>query len=102
MPGDYLADLYEEYSARLLEQNVRTFLQARGNVNRGIRATILNEPEMFFAYNNGITATAKEVEAQKTDDGLIITRIKDQQIVNGGQTTDRKSARLNSSHVSIS
>ncbi|HLR17482.1 MAG TPA: AIPR family protein [Alcanivoracaceae bacterium] len=87
MPGDYLADLYEEYGARLLEQNVRTFLQARGNVNRGIRATILNEPEMFFAYNNGITATAKEVEAQKTDDGLIITRIKDLQIVNGGQTT---------------
>src|SRR5690606_20077005 len=48
MPGNILADLYENFGARLLEQNVRTFLQARGNVNKGIRATILNEPEMFF------------------------------------------------------
>lgn len=87
LPGDLLADLYEEYGARLLEQNVRTFLQARGNVNRGIRATILNEPEMFFAYNNGITATAEDVETQLTSSGLAITRIKDLQIVNGGQTT---------------
>src|SRR5690554_118001 len=87
MPGDYLADLYQEYGARLLEQNVRTFLQARGNVNRGIRTTILTEPEMFFAYNNGLTATAEEVEVKHTDQGLLITRIKDLQIVNGGQTT---------------
>jgi len=87
MPGDYLADLYQEYGARLLEQNVRTFLQARGNVNRGIRTTILTEPEMFFAYNNGLTATAEEVEVKHTDEGLLITRIKDLQIVNGGQTT---------------
>lgn len=54
MPADVLATLYERFGARLLEQNVRTFLQARGNVNQGIRATILNEPGMFFAYNNGI------------------------------------------------
>ena len=47
MPALILADLYDRYGARLLEQNVRCFLQARGKVNKGIRATILNEPEMF-------------------------------------------------------
>lgn len=87
MPAAVLSDLYEKYGARLLEQNVRCFLQARGSVNKGIRTTILNEPQMFFAYNNGITATAQEIETQKTPEGLEIVRIKDLQIVNGGQTT---------------
>jgi AIPR protein len=87
MPAEVLATLYEKFGARLLEQNVRTFLQARGNVNQGIRATILKEPKMFFAYNNGITATAQSIETRATDAGLAITRILDLQIVNGGQTT---------------
>ena len=59
MPGDVLAAIYEKWGARLLEQNVRVFLQARGKVNKGIRVTLENEPSMFFAYNNGITATAE-------------------------------------------
>jgi len=87
MPAPILASLYDRYSARLLEQNVRTFLQARAQVNKGIRATIMNEPQMFFAYNNGITATAQEVETRMIDSGLQIVRITDLQIVNGGQTT---------------
>lgn len=88
MPGAILSSLYGRFGARLLEQNVRSFLQARGKVNQGIKATILNEPHMFFAYNNGITATAQEVEVEGGGDGgLQITRIRDLQIVNGGQTT---------------
>ncbi|MBN9304817.1 MAG: AIPR family protein [Devosia sp. 67-54] len=88
MPAEILADLYGRYGGRLLEQNVRSFLQARAKVNKGIRTTILNEPQMFFAYNNGITATAQEVDVRPTTGGgLEIARIKDLQIVNGGQTT---------------
>lgn len=87
MPADVLATLYGKFGAQLLEQNVRCFLQARGKVNQGIRGTIMNEPSMFFAYNNGITATAKAVETKKGPEGLAITRIVDLQIVNGGQTT---------------
>lgn len=87
MPADILSGLYEKFGARLLEQNVRTFLQARGKVNQGIRTTILTEPGMFFAYNNGITATAQHVEVEESASGLKITRILDLQIVNGGQTT---------------
>jgi len=88
MPGAILSSLYGRYGARLLEQNVRSFLQARGKVNQGIKATILNEPHMFFAYNNGITATAQDVEVEAGGDGgLQIIRIRDLQIVNGGQTT---------------
>lgn len=87
MPGNMLAKLYEEYGARLLEQNVRCFLQFRGNVNKGIRNTIQNDPEMFFAYNNGITATAEDVEIDQSNGGYRIKKLCNLQIVNGGQTT---------------
>lgn len=87
IPGRYLADLYEQFGARLLESNVRAFLQNRGAVNKGIRTTILKEPAMFFAFNNGITATASGLETEATDRGLMIKKITDLQIVNGGQTT---------------
>ena len=72
----------------MLEQNVRTYLQAKTKVNRGILKTISDEPSMFFAYNNGLTATASGVKTKRSLDGSItITYIKDFQIVNGGQTT---------------
>ena len=87
IPGEQLARIYDRWGARLLEQNVRVFLQALGAVNRGIRNTIEHEPEMFLSYNNGLAVTAESVEAQHGGDGLLITRIGNLQIVNGGQTT---------------
>ena len=83
-PGSQLARIYDRWGARLLEQNVRVFLQARGNVNRGIRNTIANDPEMFFAYNNGITATAESMETVESPNGLLLTSMRNFQIVNGG------------------
>lgn len=87
MPGTLLAALYAKYGARLLEQNVRTFLQARGKVNKGLRNTIIKQPEKFFAYNNGLTTTAEGIEVEQTGGGLKIKTLKNLQIVNGGQTT---------------
>lgn len=87
LSGSQLAAIYDRWTTRLLEQNVRVFLQARGKVNQGIRNTLDDEPDRFFAYNNGITATAESVETKKTDDGLVITSLTNLQIVNGGQTT---------------
>lgn len=87
IPGAWLAAIYDRWSGRLLEQNVRTFLQAKGKVNKGIRKTILEEPGMFFAYNNGISATASEAEFASKDGGLALVKLRHLQIVNGGQTT---------------
>lgn len=85
--GELLAKMYNKYQSRLLEGNVRSFLQTKGKVNKGIRNTIINDPEMFFAYNNGIAATAESIEISQGKDGLVITGFKSLQIVNGGQTT---------------
>lgn len=87
IPGDWLAKIYETYSGRLLEQNVRTFLQVKGGVNKGIRKTILDEPHMFFAYNNGISATAEAADFIVRDEQLLLKQVRYLQIVNGGQTT---------------
>jgi hypothetical protein len=88
IPGNALAEIYGLYGARLLEQNVRTYLQARTKVNQGILATIKEAPGMFFAYNNGLTATASGVRVERLEDGQLgIVAISNLQIVNGGQTT---------------
>lgn len=87
VPGEVLNRLYLDYGSKLLEGNVRSFLSAKRKVNKGIQTTIKNYPEMFFAYNNGIAATATEVETMMTINGPVITYIRGLQIVNGGQTT---------------
>lgn len=87
VPGEVLAKIYDRWTTRLLEQNVRVFLQARGNVNKGIKRTLETDPSMFFAYNNGITATAEGVEFAEGGDGTLLSSVKNLQIVNGGQTT---------------
>lgn len=85
VPGACLADLYGTYKVRLMENNVRQFLQFTGKINNGIKETIETAPEMFLAYNNGIAATASHIELDRT--GKYIKSIKGLQIVNGGQTT---------------
>jgi hypothetical protein len=82
-PARLIADLYGRYGGRLLQSNVRSYLSNRGKVNRGIRETVMSQPELFLAYNNGITATATEVAVASSS----ITKVTDLQIVNGGQTT---------------
>lgn len=86
--GKLLAALYGEYRDRLLEKNVRSFLQVKGAVNKGIRDTLRDEPDMFLAYNNGISVTAESLELVRDENGKpSIKKIRDMQIVNGGQTT---------------
>ena len=87
IPGSALADIYERFGSRLLEGNVRSFLAVKGRVNKGIRQTILTQSQMFFAYNNGIACTATTAEVQSTENGMVLLRATDLQIVNGGQTT---------------
>jgi hypothetical protein len=85
--GDMLADIYDRYGSRLLEGNVRTFLSTKGKVNSAIQNTLKHQPEMFFAFNNGVAATAEHVVIQETGFGPRILSATNLQIVNGGQTT---------------
>jgi hypothetical protein len=99
--GDQLADMFERYGSRLLEGNVRAFLGMKGGVNKGIRTTIQDEPGLFFAYNNGIAATASDVTVELRDGQLMITGLTDLQIVNGGQTTASILSARKKDHLSL-
>lgn len=105
-PGEALYRLYEAYGPRLLEYNVRAFLQATGKVNRGIRDTLRNEPQHFMAYNNGISCTVDAIWTAAGPKGMVITGFRGLQVVNGGQTTAsihraRKRDRLDLSRVHV-
>lgn len=88
--GELLAKIYSDEGQKLIEKNVRSFLQATGKINKGIRDSLKNEPDMFMAYNNGISTIAESIEIDEkmsTDNFVVIKSIVGWQIVNGGQTT---------------
>lgn len=110
VPAALLADLYRDYKSRVLEQNVRVYLQNVGKINKEIRKTILEAPGMFMAYNNGISATATSISFDRDErsGNDVIGLIKDLQIVNGAQTTSslyyarkKDSASLDGIHVQM-
>ncbi|MBS4214169.1 AIPR family protein [Neobacillus rhizophilus] len=90
--AELLAKAYDEWGQKLVERNVRSFLQARGGTNKGIRDTLKDpfQRKMFVAYNNGISTVARAAEIEKIDTAENLYKIKGLsgwQIVNGGQTT---------------
>lgn len=91
IPAKLLAELYDEWGPKLVERNVRSFLQARGGTNKGIRDTLKDarQRELFIAYNNGISSVAKAGDIERIGDSNLfsIKTLTSWQIVNGGQTT---------------
>ncbi|PAE23877.1 AIPR family protein [Bacillus sp. 7894-2] len=90
--AELLAKAYDEWGQKLVERNVRSFLQARGGTNKGIRDTLKDpfQRRMFVAYNNGISTVARTGDFELVEDGVNQYKIKGLsgwQIVNGGQTT---------------
>ena len=83
-PGEALAEIYGRYRSRVLQKNLRNYLQATGKVNKGILKTLQDNPERFLAYNNGLTITASSIQLNSAGN---IVELEDFQIVNGGQTT---------------
>ena len=90
--AELLAKAYDLWGPKLVERNVRSFLQVRGGTNKGIRNTLKDplQKNMFVAYNNGISTIARSGDIERIKEGINLYRIKGLtgwQIVNGGQTT---------------
>lgn len=98
LPAPLLARIYGQHGQRLLERNVRAFLQAKGKVNRGLQKTLKEEPHRFLAYNNGLCCTAADFRMK---DGKL-EWLKDFQIVNGGQTTASIYHAVKKDHIDVS
>jgi hypothetical protein len=99
IPARVLKNVFTKYGRRLLEANVRAFLGSKNKVNKGISTTIDQAPEKFFAFNNGIAATAVSAEIVFHDNALRIKSAVGFQIVNGGQTTATIAFSANDHHL---
>ena len=69
---------------QLYEKNVRQFLGHRRKINKGIAATLSNNPEKFGLYNNGITIVVSNYSRTPEDQTV---KMNDPYVVNGCQTT---------------
>ena len=85
-PGEVLYNIYKLFGQRLMNLNVRSFLQLKTKINRGIQETLLEEPSRFFSYNNGIAVVVDNIEIAQDKEGSYLTSASGFQIVNGGQT----------------
>ena len=90
---------------------MRHFLGSDTEVNADLQNTLLNEPEHFWHYNNGITAICRELKPKgiggKAKEAGLFT-CSDVRIVNGAQTAgsiaaafDRKAASVEKARVQI-
>ncbi len=79
--------LFKRYGPRLYDTNLRSYLDNKTKVNKDIIKTAREQPDRFLAYNNGLTATAQEIEVLTYHGQPSISRIVGLQIVNGAQTT---------------
>jgi len=86
----HLFDFLKNYKTKtgdldmLYEKNVRKFLGNKRKVNKGIGNTLLNKPERFGLYNNGITIVVEEFERLPNNIEYSLT---EPYVVNGCQTT---------------
>ena len=57
--GHQIARFYGRHRQRLLNENVRAFLQFSTKTNKAILATVKSDPVKFVSYNNGISIVAR-------------------------------------------
>ena len=84
-----LIEFYEENGEEsLLASNVR-YLLPKSNINKQIKLTAQNSPELFWFYNNGISIISKSPlqKSEKTSTEIKYISLTEPTIVNGGQTT---------------
>ena len=85
--ADQLARLFNQNRLNLFRLNPRYFLTIKRAVNRNILETLDgDDPDNFYLYNNGITATCSAIKVSDAGADSIL-EIHDFQIVNGCQTT---------------
>lgn len=87
LEGTTIHWLFKRYGPRLYDTNLRSYLDNKTKVNKDVIKTVREQPDRFLAYNNGLTATAQEIEVSIVHGQPCISRIVGLQIVNGAQTT---------------
>ena len=104
IPGTILGIIFEQYKEALFENNTNTFYQfkRKGNkIDKEIRKTLRQNPELFFSCNNGLSTIASEIETIVIGGMLYISRINNWQIINGATTTAAIAASLTNKKIDL-
>ena len=84
--GSWIRRLYLQYKDDLFSGNPRNYFGAgkrKNKINLGIMDTVENQPENFWAYNNGLTALVNDYCIKSN----ILQSVKGITIINGAQST---------------
>jgi hypothetical protein len=79
--GSKIKQIYQQHKESLFNYNIRFWLGMKNPVNKGMIDTIKDEPQLFFYYNNGVTAVCEQFDQVNNE-----LRCKNLQIINGAQT----------------
>ncbi|CAI1681055.1 AIPR family protein [Serratia fonticola] len=81
---------WKKYKYSLFEKNIRNSLGKSTSVNDGIKKTVIEQPENFWYYNNGVTAVYSEFDESnlnlKSQRKFGMFNFKNVSIINGAQT----------------
>jgi hypothetical protein len=86
--GEEILKLWDDSGRKLFNKNIRNVLK-KTDVNDELQATIHNNPEKFWYFNNGITIIADKIEKSMiggTNNDLGSFKLKNASVVNGAQT----------------
>ncbi|MFJ6773065.1 AIPR family protein [Kitasatospora sp. NPDC091257] len=87
--ADELARWYQAHGLRLFERNLRGYL-GRTAVNQAIVDTLVETPEHFMYFNNGVTVLCDDIRAsyfaRRIEGHPVQLELSDAQVVNGAQT----------------
>ncbi|HGG8858242.1 TPA: AIPR family protein, partial [Enterobacter roggenkampii] len=103
--GDTVANWWKEYGDGLFEKNIRGGLGDTSEVNQAIKDTLLNRPEFFYYFNNGITILVDSYEPRRRNNtsrresgGF---NFKNMSVINGAQTISTIGKSFSSGEVTL-
>ena len=89
LPAEVVADWYQQYGHRMFDQNLRKALGVT-SINKGMIDTLLEAPESFLYFNNGITLLCESIDRSARQrmrpDAPADLRLTGVSVVNGAQT----------------
>ena len=84
-----VGEWYKNFGNALFAKNIR-FYKGNTDVNEGMKKVLLQEPEKFYYYNNGIKLLCKSIQRKAKDSTTNVTglfALEGVSLVNGAQTT---------------
>jgi len=86
--AEIIAGWYDQYGPRILKDNLRKVI-TDSEVNASISQTLLQEPEKFWYYNNGITVLCDDIKKKPiggSEHASGVFECRNIRVVNGAQT----------------